>query len=309
MEPVTLMLIFSGQKSDGENSFETIRFIEKKGSTYFLPINKANFTQNKHLREIKLEKDSSKKKGLQKSPKSQMENDGMFLPDLNAFVTVGERRRRYNSIKKRDSHYFFAEDKSEIEEIFLSQINSQGGDIVKDKSRRKYSQAMMPAQKIDLLKGYSFAMNQDRQEKMNENQNRRASLGVSPGNKSQNQRQEIDKSNIISIPLHQENEEMKENSPKPDDYNSDQKSRVDKSIIGSILSEDFELRAKKLEGLIENDKTLEKTNCCIVCQEKIPDCVFEPCGHGGVCYNCCDNLLQHKDTCPLCRVVRTLLNY
>lgn len=111
----------------------------------------------------------------------------------------------------------------------------------------------------------------------------------------------------MSIPAQLENEEIKENSPKYN-KNNDQKSKEEKSLIGSILSEEFEMRAKKLEGLIENDKTLEKINCCIVCEEKIPDCVFEPCGHGGICYNCCDNLLQHKDTCPLCRVVRKPIN-
>lgn len=76
-----------------------------------------------------------------------------------------------------------------------------------------------------------------------------------------------------------------------------------KSAIVSVLSEEFEDRARKLEGLIEKDKGLQQANRCIVCEEKIPDCVFEPCGHGGICYECCDSLLQHKDTCPFCRIV------
>lgn len=98
----------------------------------------------------------------------------------------------------------------------------------------------------------------------------------------------MEKSNIISIAI---------NGNEADN----------KSQIGSVLSEEFELRAKKLENMIENDKRLEHSNRCIVCEEKIPDCVFEPCGHGGICYDCCDSLLQHKDSCPFCRVVRIII--
>lgn len=80
------------------------------------------------------------------------------------------------------------------------------------------------------------------------------------------------------------------------------------SLLGgmSMLSEDYDRRVDKLERLIETDKSLNKVKPCIICSEKIPDCVFEPCGHGGMCYSCCDSLLQHKDTCPFCRIVSIL---
>ena len=81
------------------------------------------------------------------------------------------------------------------------------------------------------------------------------------------------------------------------------------SILGgmSLLSEDYDRRVDKLEKLIETDKTLNQVKPCIICSETIPDCVFEPCGHGGMCYSCCDSLLQHKDTCPFCRIVRIFI--
>lgn len=80
------------------------------------------------------------------------------------------------------------------------------------------------------------------------------------------------------------------------------------SVLGgmSLLSEDYDRRVDKLEMLIQKDKTLTSVKPCIICSDTIPDCVFEPCGHGGMCYICCDSLLQHKDTCPFCRIVRIL---
>lgn len=237
------------------------------------------------MREIKIEKEEAKKK-QEESEKSQEGRDN-YLPDLNAFVTVGERRRRYSSIKKADSRMYFAEDKSEIEEIFLSQINSQGGNIVDDRDPK----LLKPALKIDLM-GQSVK----KKHKVID-PHRRCSLNVElpylpklpsmKSNRNQISKFKMEKGNIVSIPLN------------PEINNDD-----NKSAIGSILSEEFEVRAKKLEGLIEKDNGLEQTNRCIVCEEKIPDCVFEPCGHGGICYHCCDNLLQHKDTCPFCRVVK-----
>ncbi len=71
----------------------------------------------------------------------------------------------------------------------------------------------------------------------------------------------------------------------------------------SMISEEYEARIDKLERLIDNDKTLISVKLCMICQEKLPDCVFQPCGHGGVCFRCCDELLDHKDLCPFCRVV------
>lgn len=76
------------------------------------------------------------------------------------------------------------------------------------------------------------------------------------------------------------------------------------SALGvSLLSEDYKKRVRKLETLIDTDKTLAKVKMCIICQEKIPDCVLDSCGHGGICYDCYETLLKHNSRCPFCRVV------
>jgi hypothetical protein len=85
------------------------------------------------------------------------------------------------------------------------------------------------------------------------------------------------------------------------DGDEDDKSALDGR---SMMTEEYEVRAGRLDNLIEKNKEFPKVEKCIICAEKVADCVFEPCGHGGMCFPCSDGMLKHKDTCPFCRVVR-----
>lgn len=42
---------------------------------------------------------------------------------------------------------------------------------------------------------------------------------------------------------------------------------------------------------------------CVICFDKIPDVVFRPCGHGGVCYDCAVDVMKKNGECYLCREV------
>jgi len=71
------------------------------------------------------------------------------------------------------------------------------------------------------------------------------------------------------------------------------------------LLDTFEVKKKKLTKKIEDDRKITKINKCYICQENIADCIFQPCGHGGVCFECVSSMLNHEnDTCPFCRNVR-----
>jgi len=40
----------------------------------------------------------------------------------------------------------------------------------------------------------------------------------------------------------------------------------------------------------------------------MPDVVYKPCGHGGICYDCAIDLMKKNNECYLCREVFLLLS-
>lgn len=42
---------------------------------------------------------------------------------------------------------------------------------------------------------------------------------------------------------------------------------------------------------------------CVICFTSAPDSIFQPCGHGGYCYDCAKTLLTSSSLCPICRQV------
>ena len=72
-------------------------------------------------------------------------------------------------------------------------------------------------------------------------------------------------------------------------------------------SQVMEKRRLMLEELISYDPTISKESLCKICQERLSDCMIQPCGHGGVCYKCMEDMLKyHKETCPFCREVNMI---
>jgi hypothetical protein len=52
--------------------------------------------------------------------------------------------------------------------------------------------------------------------------------------------------------------------------------------------------------LADQDELQEK---CIICVEKEPDCVMEPCGHCNYCEGCLLRAVKSERRCPVCRKV------
>jgi len=53
---------------------------------------------------------------------------------------------------------------------------------------------------------------------------------------------------------------------------------------------------------VESPKTpLDPTDTCTICFEKAKNAVILHCGHGGMCYNCCIDVLVTSGHCPFCR--------
>lgn len=42
---------------------------------------------------------------------------------------------------------------------------------------------------------------------------------------------------------------------------------------------------------------------CLICLGPSPDTVFSPCGHGGFCFECAQQILQKSDRCHYCREI------
>ena len=77
-----------------------------------------------------------------------------------------------------------------------------------------------------------------------------------------------------------------------------------KGLERSMMTEDFQRRARRLSKLIDQETVQVKpASLCTMCMEKPSDCIFEPCGHGGICLACSEDMLQFRDNCPYCRKV------
>ena len=75
--------------------------------------------------------------------------------------------------------------------------------------------------------------------------------------------------------------------------------------VGEIENSETKKRrlSKSKENLEGVDVLSEEPFTCIICYEKEPNTIIEPCGHGGLCADCMLNLIQKEKICPLCRNV------
>lgn len=52
--------------------------------------------------------------------------------------------------------------------------------------------------------------------------------------------------------------------------------------------------------VVANDKPLENS-FCLICFVNLPNIVFLPCQHGGICENCSNYITKKKNICFICR--------
>ena len=73
------------------------------------------------------------------------------------------------------------------------------------------------------------------------------------------------------------------------------------SNFSGLMQQRLKLVKKAKETI--NSK-LKEVNECSICSVSTPDCIFEPCNHGGVCSECAIKCFsQESRQCPICRQV------
>lgn len=73
-----------------------------------------------------------------------------------------------------------------------------------------------------------------------------------------------------------------------------------KEVIKNSILKSAEIKLNSLLSL--NGRQVE----CMVCMSESANCIFDPCGHGGVCQTCAINCFQTQNACCLiCRAVYT----
>lgn len=60
-------------------------------------------------------------------------------------------------------------------------------------------------------------------------------------------------------------------------------------------------RSSKLEGSQLSD--LNNDHHCIICMVNEPNCIFDPCLHGGFCFDCARQIIESDGRCHYCRKV------
>jgi hypothetical protein len=66
---------------------------------------------------------------------------------------------------------------------------------------------------------------------------------------------------------------------------------------------------KAIGNLIEMEESQEHTNReCMMCYVNEPNTIFQPCGHGGICFDCSIDVMKHGNIeCHFCRSVFSIL--
>ena len=87
---------------------------------------------------------------------------------------------------------------------------------------------------------------------------------------------------------------------------SQRRAEEEKLMTESMISQ----RRKKLDEKIEQgerakgkDGEDDEQKLCIICMERTPDCIFHPCGHGGICFGCASKIVEKNAICHFCRKV------
>ncbi|CAD8113861.1 unnamed protein product [Paramecium sonneborni] len=58
---------------------------------------------------------------------------------------------------------------------------------------------------------------------------------------------------------------------------------------------------KSIKSIKSDGESSVNQDKCLVCYENIPNIVFVPCRHGGICQQCAEDVIQKSNECYLCR--------
>ncbi|CAD8074040.1 unnamed protein product [Paramecium sonneborni] len=126
--------------------------------------------------------------------------------------------------------------------------------------------------------------------------------------------QQIDQPNLSS--MMQQNKQIEKNQYQEND--NDQSKRFDlllssprqrleisQSIGQDLTSRNFDKKQLDDQCSIKQTKQEQQNKnqqkLCLVCYEKESNMINMPCGHGGFCKECCEQLLRKSELCYLCR--------
>ncbi|CAD8079063.1 unnamed protein product [Paramecium sonneborni] len=128
--------------------------------------------------------------------------------------------------------------------------------------------------------------------------------------------QHADQSHLSS--MIQQNKQNQKNNYQENDNDNDQSKRFDLLLssprqrleISQSIGQDLTSRnldKKKFDdqsSIKQNKQEQQNQNSqklCLVCYEKESNMINMPCGHGGFCKECCEQLLSKSELCYLCR--------
>lgn len=104
---------------------------------------------------------------------------------------------------------------------------------------------------------------------------------------------------------------LSENNIQPNANAEEKTARLKKknSIEGDMEKSKHTLHNKERGDQFESDVG-ESSLLCNICYALDSDCIFMPCGHGGVCLGCSKDVVRVQGECYLCRTpVEYVLRY
>ena len=97
--------------------------------------------------------------------------------------------------------------------------------------------------------------------------------------------------------------EVKSNmSSLPNQVNSSDRKDSESVLSVMVVKEDID---RKVLDLIEGEPIKNETKKeCMMCLQRVPNTIFKPCGHGGVCFECSLEIMRNGNIeCHYCRGV------
>ncbi|CAD8071274.1 unnamed protein product [Paramecium primaurelia] len=81
-----------------------------------------------------------------------------------------------------------------------------------------------------------------------------------------------------------------------------QRLEISSSIGQDLTNRNFDKKQLEDQSSIKQEQQNQNTQkLCLVCYEKESNMINMPCGHGGFCKECCEQLLSKSEVCYLCR--------
>ncbi|EAS05303.2 zinc finger, C3HC4 type (RING finger) protein (macronuclear) [Tetrahymena thermophila SB210] len=162
------------------------------------------------------------------------------------------------------------------------------------------------------LQQNAFDNNQD-DDQHEPNQNQRRQISMANPNNHMNAisigKGQKDLNMTAPFVVHGAHDHIKEEEDEHESYFQDRKNNQEmhnKEGISQnecVIQFDEESQVQTKNGLDSSriQSQQQSVSTCLVCFDATPDSIFNPCGHGGLCYECAIDLMKKTGECYLCR--------